>query len=142
DGDALAADLAERARVIRVVAHQGRHVEVHREPGLALGDQVAEPGVGVGAGAVAGDLSHRPEPAAVHRGVGPAREGILAGQTDRLVRRVGDVLRGVDALSRDARRRPVAGARLWLALEERPELGAFPRLPQPADPLDSLTVVQ
>ena len=34
DRHAFAADLAEPSRVVGVVAHQGRHVEVHREPGL------------------------------------------------------------------------------------------------------------
>ena len=29
DGDAFAPDLAQRARIVGVVAHQGRHVEVH-----------------------------------------------------------------------------------------------------------------
>ena len=49
DGDALASDLAEAHRVVGVVAHQRRHVEVDADPGLSLGDEVAEPAVGVGA---------------------------------------------------------------------------------------------
>ena len=78
DGDALAADLAERAGVVGVVAHQRRHVERGREPGLAVVEQVAEALVGLLGRAEAGELAHRPEPAAVHRRVGAAGEGILA----------------------------------------------------------------
>ena len=36
-------------------------------------------------GAEAGELTHRPQAAAVHRGVDPAREGITARQADRVV---------------------------------------------------------
>ena len=67
DRDALAADLAERARVVRVVAHQGRHVERGREAGLPVVEQVAEALVGLLGGAEAGELAHRPQPAPVHR---------------------------------------------------------------------------
>ena len=78
DGDALAPDLAERARVIGVVAHQRRHVEGGREPGLAVLEQVAEALVRLLGRAEAGELAHRPEAAAVHRRVDAARERILA----------------------------------------------------------------
>ena len=78
DRDALAADLAERARVIGVVAHQRRHVERGREAGLAVLEQVAEALVRLLGGAEAGELAHRPEPAAVHRRVDAARERIDA----------------------------------------------------------------
>ena len=76
DRDALAADLAERARVVRVVAHQRRHVERRREPGLAVLEQVAEALVRLLRRAEARELAHRPELAAVHRGVDAARERI------------------------------------------------------------------
>ena len=62
DGDALAADLAEAADVIGVVAHQGRHVEGGREPGLAVVEQVVEALVGLLDRAEPGELAHRPEP--------------------------------------------------------------------------------
>ena len=62
DGDALAADLAEAARVVGVVAHQGRHVEGGREAGLAVVEQVVEALVGLLDRAEAGELAHRPEP--------------------------------------------------------------------------------
>jgi hypothetical protein len=74
DRDALAADLALRARVVRVVAHQRRHVERGREPGLPVVEQVAEALVRLHGGAEAGELPHRPELAAVHRRVDAARE--------------------------------------------------------------------
>ena len=141
NGHAFASDLAERAGVVGVVAHQGRHVEVDGEPGLALVDQIAEARVGVGAGAESGDLAHRPGPPPVHGGVGTARVGILAGQADVLVRRAGDVLGRVDALPRETGRGPVVAPRLRLALHELAQLGAFPGFPHPPDPLDRLSVV-
>ena len=67
DGHALASDLAERAGVVGVVAHQRGHVERGREPGLAVVEQVVEALVGLLAGAEAGELAHRPQPPAVHR---------------------------------------------------------------------------
>ena len=47
DRDALAADLAARARVVGVVAHERRHVEGGREAGLPLREQEVEARVGV-----------------------------------------------------------------------------------------------
>ena len=87
DRDALAADLAEAERRVGVVAHQRRHVERGREPGLALLEQVAEALVGLDRGAEAGELAHRPQPPAVHRRVRAARERIRAGKPDPLLRR-------------------------------------------------------
>ncbi len=58
--DALAADLAARARVVGVVAHERRHVEGGREARLALLEQEVEARVGVLGGAEAGELPHRP----------------------------------------------------------------------------------
>ncbi len=85
DGDALAADLAEAADVIGVVAHQGRHVERGREPGLAVVEQVVEALVGLLDRPEPGELAHRPEPPPVHRRVGTAGERVLAGAADRLL---------------------------------------------------------
>ena len=79
DRHPLAADLAERALVVRVVAHQRRHVERGREPCLAVLEQVAEALVRLRRGAEARELAHRPELAAVHRGIDAAREGMDAG---------------------------------------------------------------
>ena len=47
DRDAFAADLALAHRVVAVVAHQRRHVEVGRQAGLPLRDQIFEALVGV-----------------------------------------------------------------------------------------------
>ena len=78
DGDALAPDLAERARVVGVVAHQRRHVERRAQARLAVVEQVAEALVGLLGGAEAGELAHRPQPPAVHRRVHAAGERIAA----------------------------------------------------------------
>ena len=85
DRDALAPDLAERARVVGVVAHQRGHVERGRQAGLAVVEQVAEALVGLLAGAKARELAHRPQPPAVHRLVDPARERVRAGRADRVL---------------------------------------------------------
>ena len=95
DRDTLPADLAERPLVIGVVAHQRRHVERGREPGLAVVEQVAEALVRLLRGAEARELPHRPELAAVHRRIDAARERMHAGiaevavivQLDRVRRR-------------------------------------------------------
>ena len=62
-----------------VVAHLRRQVEGDRQPGLAVGEQVPEALVGLGGGREAGVLAHRPEAAAVHRGLDAAGERELAG---------------------------------------------------------------
>ena len=82
DRDALAADLAEGARVVGVVAHQRRHVEGGGEARLAVVEQVAEALVGLLGGAEAGELAHRPQAPAVHRRVDAAGERILARLAD------------------------------------------------------------
>ncbi len=79
DRDPLAADLALRALVVGVVAHQRRHVEGGREAGLAVLEEVAEALVRLGGRAEAGELAHRPELAAVHRRIDAAGERIDAG---------------------------------------------------------------
>ena len=78
DRDALAPDLAERARMVGVVAHQRRHVERRREARLPVLEQVAEALVRLLRRPEARELPHRPEPAAVHRLVHAARERELA----------------------------------------------------------------
>ena len=98
DRDALAPDLAERARVVGVVAHQRRHVEGGREAGLAVVEQVAEALVRLLGGAEAGELAHRPEPAAVHRRVDAARERVRAGVAEVAVVVELDALRRVERL--------------------------------------------
>ena len=110
DRDALAPDLAERARMVGVVAHQRRHVERRREAGLAVVDQVAEALVRLLGGAEAGELPHRPQPAAVHRLVHAARERVLAraGRSRSGVRQVGRRVERLDRLPRERRERVLA----------------------------------
>ena len=69
-------------RVVGVQTEQGRHVEATRQAGLAVVDQEPVPRVRLRRRAVAGELAHRPEPAAVHRRVGAARERVGAGLTE------------------------------------------------------------
>ena len=78
DRHAFAPDLAERPRVVRVVAHQRRHVERGRQTRLPVVEQVMEALVRLLGRAEAGELPHRPEPSAVHRRVDAARERIRA----------------------------------------------------------------
>ena len=74
DRHALAADLAQRARVVGVVAHQARHVERRRQPGLAVIEQIAEALVGLLRRPEPRELPHRPQPPPIHARVHPARE--------------------------------------------------------------------
>ena len=67
-----------RDRRVGVVAHLGRQVEGHRQPGLALVEQEPVALVRLGGRAEAGVLAHRPAAAAVHGRVHAARERILA----------------------------------------------------------------
>ena len=132
DGDALAPDLAERARVIRVVAHQRRHVERRREAGLPVREQVLEARVRLLGRAEAGELPHRPEAAAVHRRVDAARERIDAGVAEIAgvldVDVVGRVERLVlDAGDRRARLARALGSRLVHILSPRLESRARDR---------------
>ena len=91
------ADLAERLRGVRVVAHLRGQVEGHRETRLTLLEEVAEALVGVRGGAEAGVLAHRPEAAAVHRRLDAARERELAGPAEvAILIQAGDVGRGVE----------------------------------------------
>ncbi len=114
DRDALAADLAERPRVIRVVAHQRRHVERRRQAGLTVLEQIAEPLVRLRRRPEPGELPHRPEPAAVHRRVHAARVRELARIAEIALVVDGRALRRVERLVRDPRDRreqAVAGRR-------------------------------
>ena len=86
DRDAGAADLAERARVVGVVAELRRQVERDREARLPAVEQVAVARVRLLRGREARVLADRPRPAAIHVGVRAARERQLAG---RLAARAG-----------------------------------------------------
>src|SRR5215210_8679657 len=86
-----------------------------------MAEQVAEAGVGLLGGAEAGELAHRPEPAAVHRRVDPAGVRICARIAEvALGIRPLAVLLGVEGLH------PVAGDRLeerLALLEARVDVG-------------------
>ena len=120
-GDADAADLAARQRVVGVVADLGRQVEGDREAGRALREQVAVAAVRFRGVGEAGVLAHRPAAGrGSHLAVEAAREGEGAGRADRCGVDGGDVGRAVtrrerqSARRRDrvARRRGGLGARL------------------------------
>ena len=127
DRHALTAHLAFAHRMVGVVTHQRRHVEVRRQAGLSLRDEILEAPVGVLAGAEAGDLPHGPQTAAIHRRIRPARERILPGQTDVLLRH-SHVERRIDALHRNSAQRVELFLTLFLLLEEAGDLVALPQL--------------
>ena len=143
EGDALDPDLAQRAPVVGVEAHQGRHVEGGREPVLAVLEQVAEARVGLLDRAEARELAHRPQPPPIHRRVDAAGERVLARVTE-LRRRVEalQVLLGVQRLDRvpgeglEERRRargcarrapPATGARADAPRARSPWTGGYRR---------------
>ncbi len=101
DRHAAAPDLAERHRIVAVEAEQGGHVECRRQSGTAGLDDLLEAPVGVVGGAEPGEHPHRPQPRAVHRGVGATRVRELAGELA--------VVRAVDRLERDPRHRLEVG---------------------------------
>ena len=105
DGDALAPDLAERLRMVGVVAHQGGHVERGREPGLPVLEEVAEADVRLLGRAEAGELPHRPELAPVHGRVDAARVGEDARVAEVTLVVGGDGVGRVERLDREARHR-------------------------------------
>ena len=73
DGHPALPHFALGPRVVRVVAHQRREVERHREPGLTVGEQKLVALVRVACAAESGELAHRPEPAAIAVRVDAAR---------------------------------------------------------------------
>ncbi len=93
DRDPHLAHLAERVRVVGVVADLRGQVEGHGEPGRALLEEVAVAPVRLGGGAEAGVLPHRPQPPAVAGGVQAAGERVGAGLADRPRRRGGSPAR-------------------------------------------------
>jgi hypothetical protein len=96
----LAPYLAQRARMVGVVAHQRRHVERGRQTRLAMVQQVAEALVGLLRRPEPRELAHRPQAPAVHRLVHAAREGVLARQPDLLeLREIGGRVERVDRLT-------------------------------------------
>ena len=87
DRDTDAADFTGGERMIRVVSHLRRQIERDAQAADAVGEQVAIAGVGLFRRAEPGVLTHRPQPAAVHRRLDAAREGKFAREPE-LGRRV------------------------------------------------------
>src|SRR2546425_542923 len=104
---ALPIYLALGTRVVGVVAHERRKVERHREARLAVVEQELVALVRVFGRAEARELPHRPQPAAVHRGMNPAGERKLAG-LPQLARDVeaAEILRPVHRLPPAVAHRP------------------------------------
>jgi hypothetical protein len=84
DRHAALADLAQRTRVVRVVAHERREIEGDAEPRLAVGEEILVATVRFLGRAEAGELPHGPQPGPVHGRIRPARERVLAGQAELL----------------------------------------------------------
>ena len=81
-GDADTSDLSSSHGMIRVVTDLGRKVEGDGEPALTLLEEVSIAPIGLRGRGVAGVLAHRPESAAIARGVVSAGEGRLAGPSE------------------------------------------------------------
>ena len=119
-GNSLATDFAFAADIVAVVAHQRRHVEIGRDPSLALRDQILEPAIRIVGGAEARDLAHRPGLRAVHRRVRAARVRKLSWETE-----IGDVVevldmrRRVNAFDRRTADRPKLRTTFRAAFHER-----------------------
>ena len=103
DSDALPADLAASQRVVAVAPHQGRKVKRGGQPGLAVLQQVVKPGVRVVGRPESGELPHRPETAAIHRGMDPARVGEFPGESELLALAPlrPEIVAGVQTLDRE-----------------------------------------
>ncbi len=86
DRDADPSDFALGQRMVRVVAHLGRQVEGDAEAGDALREQVPIPPVGLRRRPEPRVLPHRPEAAAVHRGLDAAGKRERAGKAQLGVR--------------------------------------------------------
>ncbi len=83
--------------MVRVVAHQRWEVESNRKSGLAVRQQKLVSRVGFRSGAESGKLPHRPELAAISRGMNSACERKLAGQF-RCGPVTGNIERGIERL--------------------------------------------
>src|SRR6266568_1488883 len=108
DGHSDSAHLPGRMGVVGVVADLGRQVESDREAGRSLPEEVAVTPVGLGGGAEARVLPHRPPAAAVTRGVKATGEGKDTRFADGF-REIGQVFRAVDPLARQVGGGPEIG---------------------------------
>src|SRR5207253_10686645 len=117
DRHAAMADLAFRARVVGVAAHQRRHVERDRQPGSAAAEQHAVALVRRAHVAEARELPDRPETAAVSRGVDATRVREMSRRSDVLLEvDLFRVARIVEWLQRLAGKRFEVGVTLVRAL--------------------------
>ena len=117
--DAALAHLAERLGVVRVDPVEGRVVEGDGEPALAVGEEEAEPGVGVLGGPEPREHPHRPEAAPVHRRVDPPGVGELTGVADPVLRGAGG--RSVQPVDGDLPEGDELGLALRRPREDPPE---------------------
>src|SRR5438105_3735161 len=100
------AAVAPASRMIGVVAHQRREVEGDRQAGLAVLEQELVPLIGVFRRPEAGELPHRPQPPAIHGGVNPAGERVLARRAELTgVIEAGEISGGVQGLPLDVAHR-------------------------------------
>ena len=135
DGDTLPPYLPTARRMVGVVAHQRRHVEVDGQTGLTLRDQIPEPLVGLIRRPEPCDLTHRPDSTPIHGGVRAPGERVPARQTDIFKWNVGDVRGRVHPLDGPTRAGQVAVLGLRAPLEEVGELTGLPSSrPAPAPP--------
>jgi hypothetical protein len=112
-----------RVRVVGIAPHQRGHVEGDREAPAPLPQEVLVAPVRLLGRPEAGELPHRPQASAVHRGVDPTRVRVLAGVAEvPIVVEVRDVLGRVEGLDGFARDRLEVGV-------------ALGRLPVPLPPL-------
>ena len=127
DRHARLADVAHHARMIGIVAAVGGEIERHRQAHLAGREIGAIELVALLGGREAGVLAHRPGPAGIHRGLGPARERREARQRAQGLEAF-EVGRGVERLHDDALgRHPVE--RRHAACRAAPWRRAFPSRP-------------
>ena len=100
DGHPGLADIAQRSRVVRVVAAVRRQVEGDAQTRLAGGDVAPVERVRLLGGGKARVLAHGPWPVGIHGGPRPAHEGRRAGQAARVFK-VLEIFDRVQRLDRD-----------------------------------------
>src|SRR5260370_23486796 len=104
--------------MVGVVAHQRGQGEGHRNSVLPLREQVPETPIGVLGRTEARELTHGPQPAAIHRWMNAASVGRLAGNA-QFARRIRsrEITRRVKTLDCMAGNRCELGRTLWRFLQ-------------------------
>ena len=100
DGHARLADIADHARMIRVIAAMGGQIEGDGQALLPGGQIAAVEGVALLGGGETGILAHRPGTHHVHGRIGTAQERWNAGQIAQMLQRL-DIVPGVQGLDID-----------------------------------------